>query len=560
MFNINYKKILIIFIIILFGICFSFTVKAKVPTETHDITIIGAGPNHVYQIYQIFQGTIKMETSQIGDSRWGTGVQPLMVLAALKSSDYVISERITGADGETSELTGRQVTIGEVFAECEDANDVSLAMSPYEDDSEAAREFAQIIGKYLSKTYVTAERGADGKYHANGLLSGYYLVKDAGPVEYDAQTRYMLNLNMNQEVNIKGDAPTMEKRVNHDGNIVEAADFQIGDVIEFKLNGTLPNKDVFESYSQYKYIFHDSLPIMLQFSGTASKKWKVEVYNGNNFVSDITSYFKYEAKERTFTIGCDNLRAISSLSQTITSLGSTDNLRIVLSYYATLTSIDITDVVYKNQNNSYLEFSDNPNQGGEGSTNVTPEDKATVYTYNIGIVKLNGKDQSIRLKDVGFKLYRERDGQKIWAIVEDNKVLGWTPNENEGTEMFTSLRGEIYIFGLDAATYVLVETTTPDGFNTMKDMHFTISSVIGNTETDQNVKSLQLTIDSEDGQSQNGDPATGEIRATVLNYPGGIFPATGALGTAMFYIIGGVLVVSSVILIFTFIRKKLKIE
>ncbi len=540
-------------IISIFFLCFGFllSVNANTVNNKYSITISGAGPNHTYQVYQIFTGNIKIETNQIGDAQWGTGVNSGDLLAELKASSFQVDERVLNSDGINSSPTGQKTTIGKIFGSCSTANDVSLALSPYQDDSEAVREFAQIVGKHLTTVFTTAVRGTDGKYKAGDLAAGYYFIKDAGRVENDAQTRYILNLNKDQEIVVKGEAPSMSKTVNNGKTYAKSADFQIGDIIEFRIEGTLPNKDVYDSYKKYKYVFHDTLPEMLKFVGTESNNWKVEVYSGDKLIANVKDNFHFVPAASGFSINCDDLKQIGALNSKISELASTDNITIVLTYYVTLTSTD--NFQFKNQNDAYLEFSDNPNSGGENSTSNTPHDKVTIYTYILNIEKINGRDGTIKLANVGFKLYREINGEKKWAVVKNGVIQSWTSTEKDGTEMFTSNSGTLSISGLDSATYVLVETTTLDGFNTMKDMEFTITA---NLSDNQTINSLQLIIQSEDGQSQNGNVNNGVLSATILNYPGGVLPSTGGIGTIIFYIVGVVLIVTSLVLIVIICKKK----
>lgn len=75
-----------------------------------------------------------------------------------------------------------------------------------------------------------------------------------------------------------------------------------------------------------------------------------------------------------------------------------------------------------------------------------------------------------------------------------------------------------------------METTTPDGYNTMEDILFEIKA-----EHDVNSPNYQLT------QLVGGDKFTG----TVVNKPGVKLPSTGGVGTTVFYIAGGILVLMS---------------
>ena len=88
--------------------------------------------------------------------------------------------------------------------------------------------------------------------------------------------------------------------------------------------------------------------------------------------------------------------------------------------------------------------------------------------------------------------------------------------------------GMFEIEGLEQGTYVLKETTTPAGYNTCDD----VTVVIG----------------------ENGVLTVGETTVTtveILNNAGSVLPETGGMGTTLFYVLGGILVLAAVVLLVT---------
>lgn len=65
-----------------------------------------------------------------------------------------------------------------------------------------------------------------------------------------------------------------------------------------------------------------------------------------------------------------------------------------------------------------------------------------------------------------------------------------------------------------------------------------------------------LTISLNDGELQPGNTETGIVEVTVENNQGATLPETGGMGTILFYIIGGLLVVGAGILLVVRIRMK----
>ncbi len=544
----NLKKIVAAILILTFMVNLCLTVKANTTGKTHTITITGAGSGHEYVVYQVFTGNLKESTGEMGDIEWGTGVESTTLLEALKASTTKIQERTFNGEG-VAETTGNEKELKEIFADCDEAYEVAVALSPYEDSSDVIREFAQIIGNNLKGEGVKAVASGDN-YTVSGLTTGYYFIKDNKSVETEAQTRYILNLVKDSTIAVKADAPTMELKVNDSKNsYVEALDYQIGDTVEFQMIGKLPNQSTFSDYSQYKYIFHIELPEGLDY---IDNSFKVTLKQGST-TTDIKVNFDDSILEDEVTIGCENIKTIEAISK----LTDTENAEIVVTYNAKLNGT--TTKTTKNVTNAYLEFSDNPNKTGASSTSTTLKNAASVYTYVLDIEKINGKIQTQKLDGVGFKIYEGTIETPIenkkWAKIGENGLITeWVTNEADATEMFTQNGGQLNIYGLDNKTYVLKETTTLDGFNTRDDMQFTISSTIGNTEKAQNVNTLKLAI--KDGNNAEGDTNSLKFTLQVLNYPGGLLPETGGIGTVIFYVIGGILIVSAIILILPKKKKK----
>lgn len=98
------------------------------------------------------------------------------------------------------------------------------------------------------------------------------------------------------------------------------------------------------------------------------------------------------------------------------------------------------------------------------------------------------------------------------------------------------------IIGLDAGTYVLKETSTPAGYNTCAPINIVISAV-HKENTDEATVKLDLT------GSEN-------MTNAVINKSGSSLPSTGGIGTTIFYVAGGVLVVGAGVLLITKKRAK----
>ena len=121
-----------------------------------------------------------------------------------------------------------------------------------------------------------------------------------------------------------------------------------------------------------------------------------------------------------------------------------------------------------------------------------------------------------------------------------------TPVEVKG---FVDDDGWIIFKGLGAGKYTLTETTTPKGYNTVSPINIIISNdkvASAFSKTNPNWKVVK-----------DADPDV-ELTASdyiyglqVVNVKGATLPSTGGMGTRLFYIIGGLLVAGSLVLLVT---------
>ena len=300
----------------------------------------------------------------------------------------------------------------------------------------------------------------------------------------------------------------------------------------------------YDDYEKYKYGFYDTLSDGLEYV-----EGSVHVYLVNDGdEQDITERFTTNAEGNTLNVTAEDVKGIPGL---------TAESEIVVRYQAKITN-KVTAGDTGNANKVHLEFSNNPNAGGEGSVGTTPEDEVKVYTYELNIEKQNGKTKKA-LEGVGFKLYKDVEGTTLYAVIDEttNTIKEWTENIEDATEMLTDAAGNIKVKGLKAGKYFLKETKIPDGYNRMGDVTLEITEVLNGTEpgdVEQTLESFQLkSTVNEKGKDKTttseGDVATGVVKATILNFPGTLLPSTGGIGTIIFYVVGGLLIVGSVVLL-----------
>ena len=79
-----------------------------------------------------------------------------------------------------------------------------------------------------------------------------------------------------------------------------------------------------------------------------------------------------------------------------------------------------------NTNEVYLTYSNNPNQGGDGTPEEgkTPVDKVIVFTYKLDAEKVDGQDANKKLENVTFRVYRKIANNEGMGKVTDGKLSG----------------------------------------------------------------------------------------------------------------------------------------
>lgn len=104
--------------------------------------------------------------------------------------------------------------------------------------------------------------------------------------------------------------------------------------------------------------------------------------------------------------------------------------------------------------------------------------------------------------------------------------------------------------GLDAGKYVLKETKTPDGYNTIKPIEFTIDADYDKESDDPQLTKLSGDITS--GVAKfDANKADGSLKAGIVNRKGALLPSTGGMGTPILYVIGSILILVAAVLLIT---------
>lgn len=161
----------------------------------------------------------------------------------------------------------------------------------------------------------------------------------------------------------------------------------------------------------------------------------------------------------------------------------------------------------------------------EAPKNVDGDPDVTIYNAKITVTKVDGEGNA--LAGAGFVL--QNADNKYYKKADDNKSISWVDTVAEATELKSTNESNVMVFdGLKNGTYTLIENTVPDGYNKADNKTFTIN---------------------------DGDVTTANLEqaTTVTNNAGLELPSTGGIGTTIFTVVGGMLMVGAAVL---FITKK----
>lgn len=455
-------------------------------------------------------------------------------------------------------------------------------------NSEETRVFADSVWDKISKADPAIKADATGLSTTGSVKvdQGYWLFADPRTDlegTHTSRSLVLLDTKGQEELTIspKAEVPTVDKEVSDHLNTEKPAesgwgeytDVNIGDPVYFQLTGkTLPPKSELAAYEKYEYAFRDTLSEGLDFfDGSVTVVVKNKA--GEHDVTDAFTVVPVgaEGTQTTLSIFCDDI--LDSANGIVQYLE--DGCEIIVRYQAILNNnADIGNP--GNPNEVYLEYSNDPYSDGKGKT---PEDEVVVFTYELGVVKVDGLDEAVKLEGAEFVLYRENNGTAEYVQVDNSgKVSGWAAATTDadgkvtsypkGAVLTTGKDGKINISGLDKGEYKLKETKAPNGYNILKDeLTVTIGAEVNDAEDALDKISLTVvngtdttttTIDpnanglsEEQKDAANAGLAAGILTTNVKNSTGMELPETGGMGTTIFYIAGGVLMVGAAVLFVT---------
>ena len=209
----------------------------------------------------------------------------------------------------------------------------------------------------------------------------------------------------------------------------------------------------------------------------------------------------------------------STANWTVTVSGQTITIEFSDAYVASLEKDATITVTYDALINADAVVDDddaNENKVTMTYSQQSSEDKVYVETYDFLLKKTDGTEY---LPGATFKLYDAQEGGNEIKLAKD--AAGYYVDAAGSETIEVDSADGVNVRGLAPGDYYLEEIDVPDGYNKLGSRH-------------------QVTITT---------GATAPVDVTVVNHAGTELPSTGGIGTTIFYVVGGLLVIGAAVIL-----------
>ena len=425
----------------------------------------------------------------------GNTVKLYKVAAAEVGEDNVIHYTMTSglpADYDTIE------EIGAITSNSDAANAMANAYGAFFGGKEA-----DFSGSNAGSTTVTIEDVDPGYYFAivsgtadTGVVYKSMLINAVPVVDgngYKAATPSATAKKETEEVEkTEYDPASKEWAKTTDG-------YSRGDIIPFHIDTKFPNYPADSKYATFNI---KDTP-----TGLKDDVSTVKVYVDGTLIEQDDAKFKVTAVGDGFEVKFEKAYILEKAGK---------DVQVQYSAKLTAPSVGSGDTT----NTATIEYNPNPFE----ETTVLPPDTDEQHTYGLVFEKVD--DKGAALGGAVFVLFAA-DGTTPVLDEEGNQLTFTTEVVN----------GHAYVWwdGLKAGTYTIHEKSAPAGYVTCADFTMTLSA------TESTKDNPATTNVEEDNYTDK------QIKA--VNTPGAELPSTGGIGTTIFYVLGGLLVVGAAIIL-----------
>lgn len=403
-----------------------------------------------------------------------------------------------------------------------------------ENTAKRAKEFAEKAINFAENNAIDAageETATSETVTFTGLDLGYYLVKsDAGALVSLDTTQP--NVTMKE----KNGEPTIDKEVKDGEDWADTNTASIGDKVEYR--ATI---DVKTGATNYKV--HDKMSTGLDFNDDV----KVKLIPVGETETEDTPDIATEA----YTVVTEGLEDdctfhVEFKDEYLKGLNSGDTLIV---YYSATVNKDAVIATTGNPNEVKLDFGDN---------NETKWDETTTYVYEFDVDKFTIRESETdhtQLAGAKFTLSTKVDEKNnpvdpiAFSKVEEeglDKDVYKVNKDSTETVITTGESGRFTLSGLAAGTYYLTEIEAPAGYN----------KLAAPIKVEITEKKDKVTGERTGEFTINGGVKDNTVE--VENKTGAELPSTGGIGTTIFYVLGGILVVGAGIMLV--VKKRMSSE
>lgn len=557
----NAKRLFALLMAIVMVMALAVNVSAD---ENTIITVPNDG--HTYEVYQIFTAELTEKEGAIvlTNIKWGkNGTGTLGAYVPKTDLDALAAKKDSTSNQEKLDVILRYVSLTNPIATLGGDAELEVNVDP---------------GYYLIKD-------KDGSVTGDDAYTTYIVeVVDTVTISRKASVPEVVKKIIDGE-----DNPETPDVKENELTVNEAA---IGEDVSYEIVGTLPSNVV--DFKEYFYRFTDTLSKGLTYNDDAVVK-----VNGVD-VTDffyINAGTYNETTGTTITIAIQDLLALEKL--TAPAVGNiTKDTTVVITYTAKVNENAAIDTA--NPNKVILEYSNNPSDSGDGTpgtppenpseptpntpAGVTPPSEVETFVTEIHINKVDDNGNALagaKFKITGESLktvliytntFTESENGEYWKLKDgtytkeapvleddpatqdkdektsdayDSTTTKYTVTVNEtkekqaqtvGAEKVVGQDGKLTFSGLAEGTYTIVETKTPDGYNSIPDITLVVVF---------NAENKRFTYNWSGGAQGNTNTVT------VINQPGSTLPETGGMGTTLIYAAGGILFAAAVVLLVT---------
>lgn len=379
---------------------------------------------------------------------------------------------------------------------------------------------------------------------------------------------------------------TLDKEIDYtavpstDGDTTDKNSVAPGDVVPFIVTSNVPTYA--DNYTNPTYSITDKLSEGITMSEEQQEDISVTV-EGHTLTKKTTEddAWDYEITNVTgkgYTV---------SFSERFLK-GVHGNPKVTIKYAATIDALaegEVLQNVERFTNDVTLTFSNNPT---DQNSHGTRDDQTNHYTFSID-AGLNGSNSGGEVTKELIKVGVDSEGNMLtaWTTSDETKWVNIQPLEgatfklvggpNDKEYFATSDKdGYINFNGLDAGDYTLTEETAPAGYVKdggsypvkieafYKDVKDTkdgsITKVLDYYTVNINGNQSKYTITNSgtDAEITEVEVDNTSMTTPINNIKGVTLPSTGGIGTTIFYVTGGVLVLAAVVLLVT--KKRMSAE